>query len=87
MEFSVTIDLTAKRPITELQLLDLAELGGAASGGPGALVTSVTMTVNAVNSAVAGDVAARETWSVLTGASVDALEVITSAELARRLAR
>ena len=86
MEFAVTVNLTTARPITEGQLVDLAELGGAAAGESGGTDTSVTMTVNAANASIAGDVAVREMRSVLIGASVDGVEVVTTAEQDLRLA-
>lgn len=45
MDFTVEVECRTEEPLTEDKLLDIAEIGGAASGSPGGTWFGTTLTV------------------------------------------
>jgi hypothetical protein len=85
MDYTVELILEARDPLTEDALLEVAEVGGAASGRPGETRLSTVLTVRAEDVGEAG-AAAIETVTRRVAGRVIAIEVMTTEEADRRLA-
>ncbi|MDY7099761.1 MAG: hypothetical protein S0880_01110 [Actinomycetota bacterium] len=82
-DFMATLDLDADAPLTEDDLMNVAERGGSATGFPGTQRLSTTLTVVADDFIGATQVAIEEVTSIVPG-EVVAIELVSDAEADRR---
>lgn len=86
MQYSVDVTLQTDQPLTEANLLEVAELGGVAVGRPGDRRLETTLTVEAADAVVAGRRAAERVCQRVAGVIL-AVDAMTAAEADGRLQR
>lgn len=84
MDYTVDITMQTKRPLTEDDLFDIAEMGGVAVGQPGGKRIETTLTVSAPDVRKAAMIAIAKVLKCVEGRVV-ALESMTTEEADRRL--
>lgn len=84
MDHTTEITIHTEEPLTENQLTDVAEVGGAASGEAGGRSLSTTLTVTAGSIPAAAQIAIDIIMALAPG-EVIAIEVMTTVEADRRL--
>lgn len=85
MDYTVELTIETRRPLTEDALIDVAEVGGAATGRAGEKRLETILTVRAVNVREAAEQAI-EAISARVPGRVIAIDVMTTDEADRRLA-
>lgn len=66
-EFTATITVQTREPLTETTLFDVAAIGGAATGEPGSHRITTTLTVDAADALDAAPAALAAVGSIVTG--------------------